>query len=258
MQSINIIVMNCFVDAKYMLRKYDFKLREVFSFSELDLLNKNIFEILGLNNEIVRHSMRKLLSNNSVSLMLLHNHYMKSKNVPALFVFYVYVTKKIDGYNFRFVNWLELVHSMHDSLNWAHNLLTTYNNKFVNVKSSVDVYAFKALYPIVAHKYNDGIYGLSNDNIYSILRCVINIKPRFSKDYKNNVYERLTTSMKKEANNKYVDIYDLMKPSSGLDIKCKSSGICIPRLILSENYLFSVHEDNLATYVMKNNPYNDT
>ena len=245
-------IMNCFVDNEYVLRKCDMKLREVLNFTAYSSLpNKNIFDVLQLTGDAVNNAMKKLSTKESVSFMLLYNNHMKPNNSPALFVFYVYVAKKTDGYEFTFVNWLELVHSMHDSLNWAYNQLTTYNNKFVNVKSSVDVYAFKALYPIVAHRYNCGLLGLSNESIYSTLRCVINVKPRFSKDYKDNVYERLVTSMKKEIKDSYVDIHDLLKAESGLDIVCESSGICIPHLILSENYLFSTHENNLANYVIK-------
>ena len=241
-----------FTDNNYVVIKNDnLKKFALFSGSQDELFSKPLCEILNISSEVFDDAMTKNNINENCAFILLHNHFMASNNKLALFIFYVKVEKHTDGYEFIFVNWLDLVYTAFNTLQWAHDLLITYNKKYSSVRSSVDMYVFKALYPLIVHQANSGLLGLSNENIYNTLYSLSNVKPKFSKDYKSNVYRRIMTNIKKIFADNYFELHDFVKLEPDLLIKCELNGRCIPDLILTQNALFEVSQDNLINSILK-------
>lgn len=207
---------------------------------------------LDLSN-IICPDLKKIIHNKSA--LLLKNNIIDGQNM--LGYFYVHVTKKLNTYQLKIINWLNWIANLYSSLDCGYINMVNLNDKsIIQVEQSSDIHAFNALYPLLMHKPHSFIKHINTHAFYGILRKFINRKDAeyINKNYTNNTYSRLETSLKEQTGMTCMQITEIMEQRNLLKFRHMNQ-IYIPHTKLAEDILIEGYKDELLDFLLQNIKY---
>lgn len=164
----------------------------------------------------------------------------------------IYYFKFFDNSKLIYVNWLNWIHQISDSINNSYNLIKKVNDNYKDhIVHKSDIHCFSGLYPLLMHLPHNYIGNISTMSFYDIFRIFCNRKDndRISKDYSRNVYSRLKTSINEEFHVKNMTIFDLMKNSEFINLK-NDDDILLKKTQLKDNIIINDYQDKTLEIIL--------
>jgi hypothetical protein len=161
---------------------------------------------------------------------------------------------KLFNTNLVYVNWLDWIHKISQSMNSGYQLIKDLNNKHKDdIISKSDIHCFNGLYPLLMHIPHNYIGNISTLAFYDIFRIFCNRRDNdtISKDYSRNVYSRLKTSINEEFNLKNMSLFELMQYSKELIKFNNTDQVSLKKTNLKEPIVIKNYQDTMLDIILE-------